>query len=133
MISGSTSFSAGTYPPNAQNPDLINHQKESNHPASSPTGSVVEQIKSASNEILRAQKSHLKLTDMVRRKDLAIQFKTATYTHVVVILSADHTIIGIVQVIDIHRPFKWMMNGLPGPNTRKIYFHKDMNKKGWKI
>lgn len=94
-------------------------------------------LRECCNDILKKRGSYLRLTDFVRGKERAAQFKTATFTNVVVIFEPTGvmsvTILGIIQVVDIHRPFQWMIEGLPGPNTRKIYYHKDKEASffGW--
>jgi len=98
---------------------------------------LIETLRECCNDILKNQGSYLRLTNFVRGKERAAQFKTATFTNVVVIFEITEvmnaTILGIVQVIDIHKPFQWMIEGLPGPNTRKIYYHKDKetSSNGW--
>lgn len=102
-----------------------------------PEEILITTLRECCNDILKNQGSYLRLTDFVRRKERAAQFKTATFTNVVVIFEITEvmnaTILGIVQVIDIHKPFRWMIEGLPGPNTRKIYHHQDkeVSASGW--
>ena len=100
------------------------------------TNDELMRIRDEANSILKAIGSHIKLCDPVRHKESAIQYRTATYTNAVVIIGnggcgiGDPVILGILQVVDIHRPFKWLTSGLPGPNTKKIYHYADPVRSG---